>query len=350
MNHIEAARNATGLSYRRLCNEMDVPFASFRRWRERRVAEEPLLRVPGPKKTVPFDPAVLRGEIDALPHGTHRTHGTVWLHHRYRLHVSRRDLDDLVAAVRRDLKRDERRELCRVEWLVPGAVWSLDGTEYTGPGVPIGAELLTVKDMASKYLFRPMATAWTPCAEEVGGHMSRLFFIHGAPLFGKRDNGGNLRAKEVSDVFKENWVIPLISPPEYPRYNGSLENTQGDIKEAIRQSLPLGREVTLEEFETHSRLAAHDLNHKPSRVLKGRTPCSLFGGGKNPARYTKDERRAIYDWLNETSGCILQKTEVYTEREKERVVAMARRKAVEMWLVRNNMIRLTINGKSVTLF
>jgi hypothetical protein len=350
MRHMEAARHETGLSYRRLCEEMDVPFASFRRWRERRLAEEPLLKVPGPKKTVPFNLAVLRDEIVCLPHGTHRTHGTVWLHDRYRLHVSRRDLDDLVTSVRRELNREERRGLRRVEWLVPGVVWALDGTEYTDPGVPTGAELLTVKDMASKYLFRPMATAWTPCAEEVARHMSRLFFIHGAPLFGKRDSGGNLRGQEVSDVFKANWVIPLISPVEYPRYNGSLENTQGDIKEAIQQSLPLGREVTLEEFETHSRLAAHDLNHKSSSVLKGRTPCELFRGGKNPARYTIEERRAVYDWLNETSECILQKTEACTEREKDKANATARRKAVEMWLVRNNVIRLTVNGKSVTLF
>jgi hypothetical protein len=290
--------------------------------------------------------AVLRNEITHLPHGTHRTQGTGRLHEKYRLQMSRRDLDDLVASVRGELNREERKGLLRVEWLVPGVVWSIDGTEYTDRGVPAGSELMTVKDMASKYLFRPMATAWTPCGEEVSGHLSRLFFIHGAPLFVKKDNGGNLKADDVASALQKSWVMPLISPPEYPRYNGSLEHSQGDIKEAIRQSLPLGRNVSLEEFEMISRIAAHDLNHEPTKVLKGRTPCSVFNGGKNPAKYDIDERRAVYDFLNETAECILQEI----KDDSKTAIATAKRKAAEMWLVKNNIIRLTVNGKSVTLF
>jgi hypothetical protein len=346
MQHMDAAKHATGLSYRRLCAEMEVPFTSFRRWNKRRLTEEPLLKVPGPRKTEPFDLAVLRDEIRHLPHGTHRTQGTGRLHEKYRLQVSRRDIDDLVASVRRALNLEERQGLLRVEWLVPGVVWSIDGTEYTGLGAPAGTELMTVKDMASKYLFRPMVTRWTPCDDEVGGHLSGLFYTHGEPLFTKRDNGGNLRGDGVTVVLQKNWVMPLVSPPEYPQYNGSLEHTQGDLKEAIRQILPKGRDATLEEFEMASRLAAHDLNHEPKAVLKGRTSCLAFNGGKNPARYDIDERRAIYDWLNETAGCILQEI----KDDSKTAIATAKRKAAEMWLVKNNIIRLTINGKSVTLF
>ena len=129
-------------------------------------------------------------------------------------------------------------------------------------------------------------------------------------------------------------------------WHRSLGSVNGNIKEAIRQILPKGREATLEEVEMASRLAAHDLNHEPKAVLKGRTPCLAFNGGKNPARYDIEERRTVYDWLNETAGCILQEI----KDDSKTAIATAKRKAAEMWLVKNNIIRLTVNGKSVTLF
>jgi hypothetical protein len=306
----------------------------------------PPLNVPGPKKTLPFDPVVLRGEIAGLSHGPHRTNGIGRVYDRYRFSVSRRDLDNMVAEIRQELRQVERRSQTQVEWLVPGMVWAVDGTEYCGPGVPKGAELLTVRDMSSKYLFRPLSTRWTPCGEEVGGYLANLFWRHGAPLFQKMDNAGNLTGEAAMEALAENWVIPLISPPEYPKYNGSFENAQGDIKEAIRQMLPLDREITALEFELCSRLAAHDLNHQTRRVLKGKTPCQVFGGGRNPVSFTIQERRSIYDCVNETVGSILS----LTGDTSKRVVATARRKVAEWWLEKNGIIRLTRNGKSVTLF
>jgi hypothetical protein len=349
VKHIENAKTITRLSYRKLCASMEVPYHRFRRWRNRVAGSLPVLTAPGPKKTEAFDPAVLRGEVSGLAHGVHRTSGTGTLYGRYRFALSRRDFCELVTQVRLEMRLKERMNLTRVEWLVPGMVWATDGTEYCEPGAPKGIELLTMREMCSKYLFRPLCTLWTPCGEEISGYLANLFYVNGLPLFVKMDNGGNLCSEAVTETLQEHWVIPLYSPPEYPRYNGSLENAQGDIKGAIQQLLPLGRAATETEFEMCARVAAHDLNHQARRVLKGKTACGVLGGGRNPISITIPERREIYDWLNDTTGSILSQLEDPQKEPSKRAIATARRKAAELWLVKNNIIRLTRNGKSVTL-
>jgi hypothetical protein len=344
VNRINFAKQRTGLSYRDLCRAMEVSHRKFKRWRCRKENGLPLLHVPGPAKTEPFDPAVLAGELASLTHGVHRTLGIGRLFSKYGQCLSRREIACMAAEVRAELNDIHRRNLLHVEWMVPGVVWAVDGTEYTDASE--NRQVLTMRDLASKYLLRPMVTAWTPCSEEVSGHVAMLCGANESPLFIKMDNGSNLIGQSVMNVLKENWIIPFISPPEYPQYNGSLEKAQGEIKEAIRKSLPLGREVSLEEFKLHAALAAHDLNHRSRDVLKGKNPCQVYHDETRRIRFTEPERKAIYDWINQAQNDILKETKDFTKR----TVATARRKAIEAWLLKNNMIKLTLNGKSVTQF
>jgi hypothetical protein len=90
----------------------------------------------------------------------------------------------------------------------------------------------------------------------------------------------------------------------------------------------------------------YELNHKSRRILKGRTPCQVLGGGKNPVNLTIQERRIVYDCVKETCGSILSQIDDPSEKD----IAKAWRKAAESWLEKNGVIRLTRNGKSVTLF
>jgi hypothetical protein len=344
VSRINFAKQRTGLSYRSLCRAMDVSHRTFKRWRCRKESGLPLLHAPGPAKTEPFDPAVLAGELAALMHGARRSLGIGRLFSKYGQCLSRREIACMAAEVRAELNDIHRRSLLHVEWLVPNIVWAVDGTEYTDASEK--RELLTMRDMCSKYLLRPMVTAWTPCSEEVGGHVAVLCNENENPLFLKMDNGSNLIGQSVMNVLKENWIISFISPPEYPQYNGSLEKAQGEIKDAIRKSLPLGKDVSLEEFKLHAALAAHDLNHRSRDVLKGKNSCQVYHDEARRIRFTLPERKAIYDWINQAQNDILKETQVFTKR----IVATARRKAIEAWLIKNNMIRLTVNGKSVTQF
>jgi hypothetical protein len=344
VSRIDFAKQRTGLSYRDLCRAMDVSHRKFKRWRRRKESGQPLLQAPGPSKTGPFDPAVLSGELASLSHGVHRTLGIGRLYAKYGQCLSRREIACMAAELRAELNDIHRRNLLRVEWLAPGVVWAIDGTEYTDACE--NRQVLTIRDMCSKYLFRPMVTAWTPCSEEVSGHMVKLWDVNERPLFQKTDNGSNLISQVVMETMAENRVIPLVSPPAYPQYNGSLEKTQGEIKDALRQSLPLGREVSLEEFKLHAALAAHDLNHRAKEILKGKNPCQVFHDETRRIRFTEPERMVIYDWINQTQNGILREAQDFSKR----AVATARRKAIEAWLLKNNVIRLTLNGKSVTQF
>ena len=344
VRRIDFAKQRTGLSYRDLCRAMDVSHRTFKRWRRRKESGEPLLHAPGPCKTGPFDPAVLAGELAFLTHGAHRTQGIGRLYGKYGQCLSRREIACMAAELRAELNDIHRRNLLRVEWLAPGVVWAIDGTEYIDTSGK--RQIMTTRDLCSKYLFRPMVTAWTPCSEEVGGHVAGLCAVNEPPLFLKMDNGSNLIGQSTMKILAENRTIPLVSPPEYPRYNGSLENVQGDIKEAIRISLPLVRAVSLEEFKLHAALAAHDLNHRSKDILKGKNSCQVLHDETRRIRFTVPERMVVYDWIIKTQESILNEVQDFSKKS----VATARRKAIEAWLLKNNMIRLTLNGKSVTQF
>jgi hypothetical protein len=344
VNRIDFAKQRTGLSYRELCRAMDVPHRKFKRWKRRKECGEPLVNAPGPDKTEPFDPAVLLGELASLPHGTHRIHGIGRLYVKYGESLSRREIACMAAELIAELNDIHRQNLLRVEWLVPNVVWAMDGTEYID--VYGKRQLMTTRDLCSKYLFRPMVTLWTPCNEEVSQYMVKLWDVNEPPLFIKMDNAGNLIGQVVMETMAEKRVMALVSPPVYPMYNGSLEKAQGDIKEAIRESSPLGRNVSLEEFELHAALAAHDLNHQAKDILKGKNPCQVFHDETRRIRFTIPERKVVYDWINKTQESILKEAQDFSKR----TIATARRKAIEAWLLKNNIIRLTLNGKSVTLF
>jgi hypothetical protein len=345
VKRIDFARKRTGLPFYSLCRDMGVPFRTFRRWNSRRGANMPLLRPPGPAKTGTFDPAVLAGELASMPHGAHRTAGMGLLYGKYGDALSRRELACLAEDIRKEQNDAKRRNLRRVEWLVPGIIWALDGTTYVDE-CSGKQEIMTVRDLGSKYLFRPMVTQWTPCCREVAGHTEELAAVHDQPLFMKMDNGGNLVGQEHMDALAAHRIIPLISPPVYPRYNGSLEKTQYDVKNAICKSLPLGRVVPPQEFKLHAELAMHELNHRPRDVLGGKYPCQVYHDKTRRKWFTQPERKAIYDWINQTTESILKEVRYVTKQ----TAATARRKAIEAWLVKNNIIRITLNGLNVTQF
>jgi len=345
VSRIDFARQRTGLSLVSLCRGMGIPMRTLRRWNSRRGAHKPLLRPPGPAKTGLFDPMVLAGEIASLSLGTHRTAGMGRLYEKYGDVLSRRELAVMAEEIRKEQNDIERRGLYRIEWLVPGIVWAIDGTTFTSESTG-RQEIQTVRDLCSKYLLKPLVTQWTPCCAEVGGHTAELTDVNEPPLFMKMDNGGNLVGREHMDALADHRIIPLISPPVYPRYNGSLENAQANVKDTIRESLPLYRSVPPQEFRLHAELAMHILNHRSRDVLGGKNPCRVYHDERRRKHFTQQERMAIYGWINQTQESILKEVRTVTKQ----TTAMARRKAIEAWLIKNNIIRITLNGLNVTQF
>src|SRR5262249_52130608 len=79
-------------------------------------------------------------------------------------------------------------------------------------------------------------------AVEVTGALTSLFVQHGPPLVLKSDNGSAFGAGVVQELLAGVGVIPLFSPPYWPRDNGSIEAGIGAMKSRTeRQGERAGR-------------------------------------------------------------------------------------------------------------
>jgi hypothetical protein len=89
--------------YLHLCASLELSYASFRRWRHRFQQGQPALFKPGPQKVAPLKLEELRVALSYLKHGRQRSRGGGRLCRQYQGQISRRDLQALTKAVRREL-------------------------------------------------------------------------------------------------------------------------------------------------------------------------------------------------------------------------------------------------------
>jgi hypothetical protein len=336
---IEGMKKQTGMPYRVICKMLQLPLASFNRWRLRIREKEEILHPPGPKKVEPFDPSILDMEIRLLDHGVKRSAGTAGLYQQYRFNVSRRELGRMVEQVRQDLVSDRRAQLRRIEWLIPGVVWGMDFTEYD-LGMAGKIYLHNTQDLGSRYKFLPMAGGY-PLGEEVAGYLSEKFDRYGAPLVLKRDNEGNMNHLAINDVLAEYFVLPLNSPGYYAPYNGAIEESQREVKRSLREKLALGLADCRDHISAYAEAVINDLNHRIRPCLGGRTSCQVFFVSTDKPVFTKRERRGIYDWEIERAERILSTM----NQSGQAVQESAWRIAVESWLRSKRYIKVHINQK-----
>ena len=339
MEIIESMKGRSGISYRVICKTLQLPLASFNRWRCRIRGNVVLLNHPGPKKVQPFDPSVLDTEIQLLDHGVKRSGGTTDLYRRYCLSVSRRELGWMVERVRQDLEADRRKQMRRIEWLTPGVVWAMDFTEYA-LGLARKIYLHNTQDLGSRYKFLPMAGGY-PVGEEVAGYLSEKFDRYGAPLVLKRDNGGNMNHLAINEVLAESFVLPLNNPEYYAPYNGAIEESQREVKSCLRKKLMLGLLDPGEHITTYAEAVVNDLNHQIRPCLNGKTSCQAFFESGNRPAFTKRKRRETYDGMLERVERILSAMSQSGPAVRE----SALRIAVESWLRSKGYIKVHINQK-----
>jgi hypothetical protein len=337
---IDQIRERTGMPYRAISRAVRLSYPSLIRWRMRRKKEAPLLRQPGPPKVQPPDFSRLEREIARLSHGQDRTQGTGVLYARYAPFVSRRQLQSMVAQARQDLHAFHRQNLRRIHWNVPNVAWSMDPCEYEQPDTAGSKVYLNqMQDLASRYKFMPM-TGEIPCGEEISGYLAATFNRFGAPLFLKRDNGGNLNHAVVNDVLADYFVIPVNSPVHYPPYNGVIEEAQTELKHGLAEKLSYRPCCPREHLEAYAATVEHDLNHQPRPCLNGHNACRVYFAGKRT--FSKWERRDAYDWIKNLQNDILRNDGVQPQA--------AWRIAVEAWLNMKGFITITINGKVLPYF
>ena len=116
-----------------------------------------------------------------------------------------------------------------LHWQTPGRVWAMDFAQAPRPIDGLYPYLLAVRDLASgqQLLWLPLATA---TGAEVRGALASLFVLRGAPLVLKTDNGSPFGDDATLALLDSAGVIPLFSPPYWPRYNGAIEAGIGSLK------------------------------------------------------------------------------------------------------------------------
>jgi transposase InsO family protein len=202
----------------------------------------------------------------------------------------------------------------------------MDDTEY---GAFSKCSVHNVRDIGAQYVMEPMVTPTLATGAMVANNLERLFRQHDAPLFLKRDNGGNLCSHEVDEVLARWMVLPLTSPPYYPKYNGAIEWSQGLLKyemERIMESV--GGHIG--DALLHAQLASHSINHRSSPVLQGRWPCHALATSRQ--LFTRNERRVIQRWIEDECETIFHNMGPNPDRRA------AWRQAATRWLTSNGLL------------
>jgi hypothetical protein len=337
---VDDLKKGTLLTLKQVCAALELPYSTVMRWKGRRARLQPVLRRPGPAKVAPLNTAALEAELHGLKHGRKRSLGTTSVYQRHALSVSRRDFYSMVKQARFDANAAYARNMKRISWNAPGVVWGVDDTLYGYDRDGRKIFLHQLQDMASIYKFGPVVGDQVH-SEEAAGYLHHLFVTHGAPLFLKRDCASNLNGAMVNEVLDAHMVLPLNSPPQYPPYNGCIERAQKDLKSAMRTKLATKPYCPVYHLEAYASASAHDLNHKARPSLKGQNACQVFNNRKNEYKFTRHQRRAIYDLIISYAERILSQM-----RDRSRKsIDSAWRTAVETWLRWKGYITVSINGK-----
>jgi putative transposase len=143
--------------------------------------------------------------------------------------MRRAELADLLTRYRRVWRKRHRVPLRVLHWPVPGRVWAIDFA--ASPNMIDGrfSSVLAVRDLSSgmQLLWQPVEAA---TGDVAAAALAGLFARHGPPLVLKCDNGSAFTGAAVQDLLAAHQVECLLSPPYWPRYNGSVEAGIGSLK------------------------------------------------------------------------------------------------------------------------
>lgn len=342
MSH--AIQSHAKINTRQLCGRLGMSYGTYLRWRRRSERGQPLLGRPGPRKVGPLPFEQVRRDIAALVHQSKRSAGSGALRLKYQDAISRRDLQDLIAEERKKQNQARRQNFKRVTWKEPNLCWAIDATEYGRDEFGRKLYIVATRDLASRYYFEPLVTLSTTSVA-VSEHVRALFRRHGAPLVLKRDNGSPFKNESIDALLAEACVIPLSSPPRYPRYNGAIENAIRELKEAIDALNPSDPIRSLPPLSRLAHAAVQLRNGVPRPCLDRQSAAQNYHHQPR-SRFDKRRRHTIFEWIKTRSTAIIQKMNTAHHRS----AAAAWRRATESWLRRQGLISVSSNEKVSPLF
>jgi hypothetical protein len=337
---IESLKDRTEAPYRGLCRDLEMPYSSVMRWRARRKEGKAAVDQPGPQKTGPLDLSALYDGIWGLRYGKKRTGGSGALFEKFKKQVSRREFYGMVQTVRGEIEGEKDALERRIEWLVPGLVWAMDDMESAWLE-KYRAYVLLAHDYGSRYAVGIQGDDTKPNGLVTAAMTERSFEEAGmCPLFLKHDRGLNFMSQEMQEVLSAGHVIPLISPRQYPPYNGGVERAHQDIIRLVDDLLG-NEKADGRTFRLACEVSRHQVNHLRRTSLEGLTACHVFEEARPFIQAVgRKQRREAYEEIKALSIDIVEELGEDTPKARE----TAFRYAAETWMQLNNMIRVTRNG------
>ena len=243
---------STGVASAEIADLLSMVPSTLAAWRRQWLADHLLLQPRGPR-VEPID-AIQREQLMAVFHLVGPGIGIPTLRDMFP-DRPRAELEDLLKRYRRLHAGKHKVCLHLLRWHKPGTVWAMD---FCQPPLPVDQKypyVFMVRDLASgnQLLALPV-----PSRElhHVVDALRVLFVQMGPPLVLKSDNefdsgfvsrfGDDQRhaRSQLAALLNDYRVTPLLSPPYFPRYNGSIEAGIGAFKtrahlEAARHGHPL---------------------------------------------------------------------------------------------------------------
>ena len=254
-------------------------------------------------------------------------------------HFSAEQMRKFRNRVREELKLGMAHSLISVEYSEPHLIWSMDIFEKWHHGIKF--HVLQVIDLGSRIKLDPLIKAKPITGEEVADHINMLMRCHGAPLFLKRDNGGNLNSSAVFSIMNLFGVIAFNSPPGCPQFNGVMERSQGEVKRYLNVMCH-AQSNDLDVFSSCVYVAIQRANWRKRPVLKGENAENVWS--KEYLYFSKRERENIYNELKNLAAEMLNGFPL-KKRNRKDAVACAWRQAVRAYLEEKGYIRLYRDGK-----
>jgi transposase InsO family protein len=193
--------------------------------------------------------------------------------------LGRNEASKILAELRRQCQEDYRATINALQWMRPGTVWAMDHTRPPGAVDGLYPYILLVRDLAGHFQLGAIPQE-AATDKKVADVLEDLFKRHGAPLVIKFDNHGAFTGREVRQVLEKHGVLPLVSPPYFPPYNGSIEAGGG-------------------QFQTRAHILAARMNHpgewtsndvEGARIMANRTLRPWGKDGPTPEERWKTRR------------------------------------------------------------
>jgi transposase InsO family protein len=143
--------------------------------------------------------------------------------------LSRAEMREIVKRARKAIWGKGRLLLRVLRWPKAGRVWSMDFFEPPCLIDGIYRYVLLVRDLGSRKLLSALPTV-TMNASAVVDLLTALVAWYGAPLVSKSDNGSPLVEEGIQRFWESCGTRMLLSPPYYPKYNGSAECGGGTMQ------------------------------------------------------------------------------------------------------------------------